>query len=88
MSVIGVVNMLRGFLIFVIFICKESVWRKIEKKYPKFVRITQLPARLLRCSSPRPTENLADADADAETIPMTCNVKKVSPNNEFKTFAL
>ena len=73
LSVISVINMLRGFLIFLIFICKASVWRKIEKKYPKFARITQLPKRLFMCSRPNLNHNKVDGEGEAETIPMTGN---------------
>ena len=83
LSLISGVNMLRGFLIFLIFICKTSVWKKIEKKYPKFAGIARLPARLVRGSSPRPTNN----SPEAETIPMTeNNGLKISPKTEAGKF--
>ena len=41
------VNMLRGFLIFLIFIWKPSVWRKIVKRHPRLVKILTFPAKYI-----------------------------------------
>jgi hypothetical protein len=55
--------MLRGFLIFIIFIWKPSVWRKIVKKHPKLAKVIQVPVQYICCSKPV-------QDDSAENIPM------------------
>ncbi len=64
LSVISGINMLRGFLIFIIFIWKPSVWRKIVKKHPKLAKVIQIPVQYICCSK------LAQDNAAAEHIPM------------------
>ncbi len=63
LSVISGINMLRGFLIFIIFIWKPSVWRKIVKKHPKLAKVIQVPVQYICCSKPV-------QDDSAENIPM------------------
>jgi hypothetical protein len=45
LSVISGINMIRGFLIFLIFIWKPSVWKKIVKRHPRFARLLTLPVK-------------------------------------------
>ena len=63
LSVISGINMLRGFLIFVIFIWKPSVWRKIVKRHPKLVKFLTLPTRYFSKSG-------AQQEVTEEQIPL------------------
>ena len=62
LRILGGLNMIRGFFIFLVFICKESVWKMTEKKHPKLARALSRPVRFVRekCFGiePNQTENV------------------------------
>ena len=45
LSLFSGVNMLRGFLIFLVFIWKPSVWKMIVKRFPRFAKMLQFPIK-------------------------------------------
>jgi hypothetical protein len=49
-------NMIRGFLIFVVFICKRSVWEMTKRRHPKLLRIAFAPLNcvLKKCGAQVP----------------------------------
>ena len=59
-SIIGVLNMLRGFFIFLVFICKPSVWKFISKKHPKLVGCLQSARVRCRTFDSRESEAVVD----------------------------
>ena len=48
LSFIGVLNMLRGFFIFLVFIWKPSVWKMITKRHPWLVKALNFSTKCLR----------------------------------------
>ena len=50
---IGVLNMLRGFFIFLVFICKPSVRKMISKRFPKLAELINTAKE--RCLRPTTT---------------------------------
>jgi hypothetical protein len=43
LRIVGGLNMIRGFFIFLVFICKPAVWRMTKKRHPKLARALALP---------------------------------------------
>ena len=41
-------NMIRGFFIFLVFICKKTVWKMTEKRHPKLARVLSRPFLFVR----------------------------------------
>lgn len=44
--VIDGINMLRGFCMFMVFVCKPSILTQIEKKYPSMSRVIQVTSAI------------------------------------------
>ena len=89
-SVVGVLNMLRGFFIFLVFICKRSVWKMVTKKYPKFVALLYSAKRRFQCTSADATaDNLSDEKFARkrveETTTMTTKINIVIKTEEIVT---
>ena len=64
LSIFGVLNMLRGFFIFWVFIWKRSVWTMITKQYPSFTKAVKF---FTNCSF----ENNATVKEDSSEEPAT-----------------
>jgi hypothetical protein len=43
LRIVGGLNMIRGFFIFLIFICKPSIWKMTRKRHPKLVQAFARP---------------------------------------------
>ena len=48
LRILGILNMLRGFFIFVVFIWKPSIWKMTTKQHPKLAQALTRPFHLIR----------------------------------------
>ena len=75
-SIMGVLNMLRGFFIFLVFICKPSVWKMVSKRFPKFVDlINRAKERCFRSASTSTSTTTAAAAFDDCSGEMTVRTR-------------
>jgi hypothetical protein len=82
LRVIGGSNMIRGFLIFLMFICKKSVWISTKKKHPKFLKIVFFPInKLFRIFGKSGFDLTVPATQPFQAFPMTSS-RSIRRTNE------
>jgi hypothetical protein len=69
LRVIGGLNMIRGFFIFLVFICKPSIWQLTKQRHPKLVGLLckPFPSLIVRESSPMGTGNNENSNRDGNS---------------------
>ncbi len=69
LRVIGGLNMIRGFFIFLVFICKPSIWQLTKQRHPKLVGLLckPFPSLVVRESSPMGTGNNENSNRDGNS---------------------